>query len=348
MCCLHAPKLPCAPDHIDHFLSEPSAGVVEAAASMAGPVGVLGAGGKMGLHVAAMLRKSLDQAGRSGIPVYAVSRFGSVNSREEFARFGVETIAADLLDADALGALPDMGTVFFLAGIKFGTGNDPDALRRFNEEMPAMVAQRFRSSVSVALSTGCVYPFVPAGSAGSSEDDEPGPAGDYAVSCRGRELAYEKVSREAGAPVVLIRLNYSVEFRYGVLVDIAQRVLAGQPVNVSTGRVNAIWQRDAVDHIIRSAAIAASPAVPLNVTGSPALSVRAVAMEFGKLLGREAVITGEEEASAWLGNPARAHSLFGPPEVNAQQMMEWIAAWLLAGGTTHGKPTKFENRDGKF
>ncbi len=348
MCCLHAPKLPCAPDQIDHFLSEPSAGVVEAAASMAGPVGVLGAGGKMGLHVAAMLRKSLDRAERSGVPVYAVSRFGSVNSREEFARFGVETIAADLLDADALGALPDMGTVFFLAGIKFGTGNDPDALRRFNEEMPAMVAQRFRSSVSVALSTGCVYPFVPVDSGGSCEKDSPSPAGDYAVSCRGRELAYEKVSREAGAPVVLIRLNYSVEFRYGVLVDIAQKVLAGLPLDVSTGWVNAIWQRDAVDHIIRSASIAASPAVPLNVTGSPALSVRAVAKEFGKLFGREAVITGQEEASAWLGNPARSHSLFGPPETSAQQMMEWIAAWLLAGGTTHGKPTKFENRDGKF
>lgn len=348
MCCLHAPKLPCAPGQIDHFLSEPSAGVVEAAASMAGPVGVLGAGGKMGLHVAAMLRKSLDRAGRSGAPVYAVSRFGSVNSREEFARFGVETIAADLLDADALGALPDMGTVFFLAGIKFGTGNDPDALRRFNEEMPAMVAQRFRSSVSVALSTGCVYPFVPVDSVGSCEEDSPSPAGDYAVSCRGRELAYEKVSREAGAPVALIRLNYSVEFRYGVLVDIAQKVLAGLPLDVSTGWVNSIWQRDAVDHIIRSATMAASPAVPLNVTGSPALSVRAVAKEFGKLFGREAVITGQEEASAWLGNPARAHSLFGPPETSAQQMMEWIAAWLLAGGNTHGKPTKFENRDGKF
>jgi len=348
MCVPHDLKLPCAPRQIDHFLSEPSEGVVEAAASMAGPVGVLGAGGKMGLHVAAMLRKALDRAGRAAVPVYAVSRFGSVNSREEFARFGVETIAADLLDAKSLEALPEMGTVFFLAGIKFGTGNDPDALRRFNEEMPAMVAQRFHASVSVALSTGCVYPFVPVDSNGSSEEDNPSPSGDYAISCRGRELAYERVSREAGARVVLIRLNYSVEFRYGVLVDIAQKVLSGLPVNVSTARVNAIWQRDAVDHIIRSSAIAASPAVPLNVTGSPALSVRAVAEEFGRLLGRETVITGREEESAWLSNPARAHALFGTPEVNAQQMMEWIACWLLADGGTHGKPTKFENRDGKF
>jgi nucleoside-diphosphate-sugar epimerase len=348
MSLLHRPNLPCAPDQIDNFLSGPGMGAVEAASSMAAPVGVLGAGGKMGLHVAAMLRKALDRAGRPEVPVSAVSRFGSVNSREEFARFGVDTIAADLLDARALEALPDMGTVFFLAGIKFGTGNDPDALRRFNEEMPAMVAQRFRSSVSVVLSTGCVYPFVPIDSNGSSEEDKPAPTGDYAVSCRGRELAYEKVSREAGAPAVLIRLNYSVEFRYGVLVDIAQKVLSGLPVDVSTGRVNAIWQRDAVDQIIRSSAVATSPAVPLNVTGSPALSVRAVAEEFGRLLGREAVITGREEESAWLSNPARAHALFGAPEVNARQMMGWIAAWLLAGGGTHGKPTKFENRDGKF
>jgi len=174
------------------------------------------------------------------------------------------------------------------------------------------------------------------------------PPGDYAASCRGRELAYEKVSREEGAHAVLIRLNYSVEFRYGVLVDIAQRVLAELPVDVSTGRVNAIWQRDAVDHIIRSSAVAASPAVPLNVTGAPALSVRSVAGEFGRLLGREAVITGREEETAWLANPGRSHAIFGTPEVKAQQMIEWIAAWLLAGGCTHGKPTKFENREGKF
>ena len=231
----------------------------------------------MGLHVAVMLRKALERAGRPEVPVYAVSRFGSVQSRDSFEKFGVQVISADLMDQAALEALPDLGTVFFLAGIKFGTENDPTSLKRFNEEMPEMVANRFRTAVIVALSTGCVYPFVSIKSDGCSEKDEPAPSGEYAVSCRGRELAFEKVSAQHGTPVVLIRLNYAVEFRYGVLTDIAQKLMDGTPLDVSTGWVNVIWQRDAVDHIIRSIQLAASPAVPLNITGTPALSVRELA-----------------------------------------------------------------------
>jgi len=315
---------------------------------MAAPVGVLGAGGKMGLHVAVMLRKALDRAGRPEVPVYAVSRFGSLRSREEFERFGVQTIAADLLDSLALESLPDMGTVFFLAGIKFGTGGDTASLRRFNEEMPRLVARRFRSAVTVALSTGCVYPFTAVDSPGCAEDVAPEPPGEYALSCRGRELAFEKESLEAGAPVVLIRLNYSVEFRYGVLTDIATKILSGEAVDVSTGWVNVIWQRDAVDQIIQSSQIASSPAIPLNITGKPALSVRMLAEEFGVLLNKPVEITGSEAGSAWLSDASKSHALFGSPAVDSQSMMKWIAAWLLAGGATHGKPTKFETRDGKF
>ena len=345
---IHDLKLPCDPLRIDDFLSEPSPAVVQAASSMAAPVGVLGAGGKMGLHLAVMLRKALDRAERPEVPVYAVSRFGSLRSREEFERFGVQTMAADLLDPVALEALPDMGTVFFLAGIKFGTGSDTATLQRFNEEMPNMVARRFRSAVMVALSTGCVYPFAAVESSGCAEDVEPAPPGAYAQSCRGRELAFEKVSLETGAPVVLIRLNYSVEFRYGVLTDIALNILQGEDVDVSTGWVNVIWQRDAVDQIILSSQIAASPALPLNITGSPAVSVRGLAEGFGSLLQKPVEIVGSEAGSAWLNDASKSHTLFGSPAVNTNSMMEWIAAWLLGGGATHGKPTKFETRDGKF
>lgn len=319
-----------------------------AAENLTGPVGVLGAGGKMGLHVAVMARRALDLVGRPEVPVIAVSRFSSLRGREEFESRGVQTMAADLLEAPALAGLPDFGTVYFLAGMKFGSADKPDELRRFNEEMPMMVAGRYPSSVLVALSTGCVYPFVTPESGGSSEEDGADPRGEYAVSCLGRERAFSEASLGRGTPVTLIRLNYSVEFRYGVLVDIAKKVLEGESVDVTTGYVNLIWQRDAVEHVLRSASIAGSPAEILNVTGSPAVSVRELAERFGNLLGRPARIVGREEPTSWLNNPARAHRLFGSPQASLDQMMEWVAAWIGGGGGTHGKPTKFEVRDGKY
>ena len=318
------------------------------AASIAAPVGILGAGGKMGLHLSVMLRKALDRGGRPEVPVYAISRFGSLRSRDEFNKFGVDTVVADLLDQNALESLPDLGTMFFLAGVKFGTSDDSSLLRRFNEEMPGMVASRYRSAVTVALSTGCVYPFAGIDTAGCDEETAPFPNGSYAESCRGREMAFERVSNDFKTPVSLIRLNYSVEFRYGVLTDIAQKVLNGEPVDVSTARVNVIWQRDAVDHIIQSSRVATTPALPLNITGSPTHSVRDLAERFARLFKREALFTGREEPTAWLSDPEKSHALFGKPQENIERMTEWIAAWLLAGGGTHGKPTKFEARDGKF
>jgi len=344
----HSPLLPCPTERIDLFLSEPGPAAVEAAGSLAAPVGVLGAGGKMGLHVAAMLRRALDKAGRPEVPVHAVSRFGSVHSREAFHALGVETLSADLLDPAALDSLPDLGTVFFLAGMKFGTSDSPETLRRYNEEMPDLVARRFRSASIVALSTGCVYPFAPVDSMGCTEEVEPAPPGDYARSCLGRESAFARVSREHGTPTALIRLNYSVEFRYGVLTDIALKVLHGEPVDLSTGWVNVIWQRDAVEHILCSTRLAASPAVPLNITGAPPLAVRDIAERFAKLFGREASFTGRVEPTAWLNDASRSHRFFGAPPTGLDDMVSWISAWLLAGGSTHGKPTKFENREGKF
>ena len=315
---------------------------------MAAPVGVLGAGGKMGLHVSAMLRCALDAAGRPEVPVHAISRFGSVHSREAFHRFGVQTVSADLLDPASLAALPDLGTVFFLAGIKFGTSDAPHDLRRYNEEMPDMVALRYSSSSIIALSTGCVYPFAPVDSMGCSEEVDPAPPGDYALSCLGRESAFSRIARERGTPTALIRLNYSVEFRYGVLTDIALKVFHREPVDVSTGWVNVIWQRDAVEHIICSTQIAAAPAVPLNITGAPPVAVRDIALRFAKLFGREVSFHGQEQPTAWLNDASRSHRMFGAPSASLDDMVSWIAAWLLAGGSTHGKPTKFENREGKF
>ena len=308
---------------------------------------VLGAGGKIGLHLSIMLRRALDQLGR-GDRVLAVSRFSTLRDRAAFEQRGIETLPCDLGDTASLQQLPDAPTVFFLAGVKFGTAAAPGLLHAINVEMPHRVAEKFARSRIVAFSSGCIYPFVTPASCGATEDTPPSPVGDYAASCLAREQAFTEVAAVHGTAVALIRLNYSVEFRYGLLVDIAQQVLAGRPVDVTTGYVNVIWQTDAVAHTIQSLDLAGSPAVPINVTGSEILSVRDLAHRFGAAFGRPAKITGTEADTAWLNNAADAHRLFGPPLTPVEQMIQWISEWLLQGGETWGKPTGFEKRDGRF
>ena len=342
------PPPPCAPDDADLFLSRPSAPVVEAVRRFAGPVVVLGAGGKMGLHLSLMLRAAALLAGRADLRVVAVSRFSTLRDRECFTRAGVETIACDLADEAAVAALPDAGVVFYLAGVKFGTSSAPDLLEKMNVTVARVAARRYRRSRIVAFSTGCVYPFVDAGTTGADESVPPAPVGAYAESCLRREQAFAEVSETHGTPVVLIRLNYAVEFRYGVLVDIAARVRDAQPVDVAMGHVNVIWQTDAVAHIIQSAALAASPALPLNIAGVPVMRVRDLAATFGALLDTTPVIVGEEQPTAWLNDASRSHRLLGEPPTSLDQMCLWVASWLASGGNTWGKPTGFEKRDGKF
>ena len=339
--------LPCAPDQIDDFISQPTPGVVEVVGRSAGPFLVLGAGGKIGLHLSVMLRRALDQLGRKD-RVIAVSRYSTLRDRAAFEQRGVETIPCDLGDAKSLSELPDAPTVFFLAGVKFGTAADPGLLHAINVEIPQQVAKRFARSRIVAFSSGCVYPFVTPASGGAREDTPMSAVGDYAASCIAREQAFMAASAAQGTPVALIRLNYSVEFRYGTLVDIAQTVLAGKPVDVTTGYINVIWQNDAVAHSIQALELAGSPAVPINVTGPETLAVRDLAQRFGKLLGRPVTITGTEAETAWLNNASHSHRLFGPPRTSVDSMMKWISEWLQQNGETWGKPTGFQKRDGKF
>jgi nucleoside-diphosphate-sugar epimerase len=294
-----------------------------------------------------MLQRALAHLGRPA-DLLAVSRFTTLHDRADFDRHGIATRAADLCDPAALAALPEAPTVFFLAGVKFGTSAAPELLRRINVELPGLVAERFRRSRIVAYSTGCVYPFVRPDSGGATEATPTAPVGDYAASCLGREIAFAEASRRHGTRVVLIRLNYSVEFRYGVLVDLALKVQRGLPVDVTTGYFNVIWQRDGVDHTIRALELAGSPAVPLNITGPEILSVRAVAARCGELFGRPVTFTGQEADTAWLNNAAASHRRFGLPPTSVEQMQRWIVAWLQRGGDTWGKPTAFEQREGKF
>jgi nucleoside-diphosphate-sugar epimerase len=341
------PGLPCAAAEVDDFLSHPTPRVVEVVSRAPGPFLVLGAGGKIGLHLSVMLRRALDKLGRKD-RVVAVSRFSTLRDRAAFEQRAIETMPCDLGHPASLSQLPEAPTIFFLAGVKFGTATAPDLLHAINVEMPHRVAEKFARSRIVAFSSGCVYPFVTPASGGAREDTPPSPVGDYAASCVARERAFTGVAAAHGTPVALIRLNYSVEFRYGLLVDIAQMVLAGRPVDVTTGYVNVIWQTDAVAHTIQSLEIVGAPAVPINVTGPEILSVRDLAQRFGAALGRPVQIVGTEADTAWLNNAAHAHQLFGRPRTSVDQMIDWVSAWLLQDGETWGKPTGFEKRDGRF
>jgi nucleoside-diphosphate-sugar epimerase len=341
------PGLPCPIDGVDAFLGQPTPEAIAVLARTSGPVLVLGAGGKLGLHLSLMLQRALEQLGRPR-DLLAVSRFTTLHDGADFARHGIATRAADLCDPAALAALPEAPTIFFLAGVKFGTAAAPSLLRRINVELPHLVAERFQRSRLVAFSTGCVYPFVSPATGGATEATPVAPVGDYAASCLAREVAFAEVSQRRGTAVALIRLNYAVEFRYGLLVDLAQKVFRGDPVDLTTGYVNVIWQRDALDHTIRALDFAASPAAPVNITGPAILSVRQLATRFGEIFGRPVTFTGQEADTAWLNNAAAVHQRLGLPPTSVETMQQWIAAWLRANGPTWGKPTGFEKRDGRF
>ncbi|MEQ9407241.1 MAG: NAD(P)-dependent oxidoreductase [Fuerstiella sp.] len=338
---------PTSADDLDQLISEPSAAAVSAVAACDGRFAVLGAGGKMGLHLCLMLQRALRQLGRTE-PVTAVSRFGSSAVRDRFTALGLDVLSADLSDEEAIRRLPPFENVFFLAGVKFGTSDRPELLHQMNVQMPQIVAARFQSSRIVALSTGCVYSFCTPESGGAKEDDETSPPGAYAQSCLGREAAFIDAAEKFGTRSALIRLNYSIDLRYGVLVDIARCVMTGQPVHVDTGHVNVIWQGDAIAHTLQALPRVSAPPFIVNVTGAEILSVREIAAGFGRLFQKPVRIEGTEQPSAWLSNPAHAHRLFGSPTVSVDQMMYWIVEWLQRGGEILGKPTHFGVRDGSY
>ncbi|MDP6539567.1 MAG: NAD(P)-dependent oxidoreductase [Planctomycetota bacterium] len=334
-------------EDLEECLSRPTAAVVEDLGTLDGDLVVLGAGGKMGPSLARMARRALDASGSSR-GVIAVSRFsdGSVRARLEAA--GVRTHVADLLDPAAVGSLPPAGALLFLVGAKFGTTADAARTWAVNEALPRTVAARYAGTPTVVFSSGNVYPFVSADGRGADERTPPAPVGEYARSVLARERAFADASAARGTPVLLYRLNYAVELRYGVLVDVARRVLAGEPVELSMGRLNAIWQGDACAVALRCLARCASPPAILNVTGPESLSVRELAERFGAHFGREPLFAGEEQPTALLSDASEAVARLGPPRVGIERVIDWTAAWLSAGAETWEKPTGFERRDGAF
>lgn len=334
-------------EQLDDVLSTPSSEVVDMFSRMDGDIMFLGVAGKMGPSLARMAKRACEEAGVSK-KLVGVSRFGSDDRQKEIEACGMETIRGDLLDSSFLKSLPETRNVFFLAGMKFGAVDNLSLTWAVNTYLPALVTERFKRSRIVAFSTGCVYPFVSVESGGSVETDMPLPMGEYAQSCLGRERMFEYGSIQNGTKAVLIRLNYSVELRYGVLVDIALKVKAGQEIDLAMGYFNAIWQGDANDCVLRSLEQCSSPATVLNITGPEIFSVRDVAAEFGKRFGNEPQFVNDEAETALLSNSELARGLFGSPGVSGHQAMEWVADWINKGKHILGKPTHFEVRDGKY
>jgi nucleoside-diphosphate-sugar epimerase len=309
---------------------------------------VLGAGGKMGPTLARMVRRGLDEIGHPQRRVIAVSRFSSLSAAEALHQHGVETIVCDLLDQRAVQNLPDAPNVIFMAGQKFGTSEAPELTWVMNTLTPAYVAERFAHSRIVVFSTGCVYPLMPAEGRGAREDDPLTPPGEYANSCVGRERVFEHFSKRNGTCLAFFRLCYAIDLRYGVLLDVAQKVAQGVPVDVTMGAANVIWQGDANARAIQCLTHATSPPVAVNVTGQERVSIRALAQKFGERLGKPARITGTENATAWIWDASLSYEWFGPPMVSLDEMIEATAQWIEHGGATIGKPTHFEVHDGQF
>jgi nucleoside-diphosphate-sugar epimerase len=332
---------------LEEQMATPSALDQESVRRVQGDVIILGAGGKMGPSLARRLRRAADAAGAPR-RIVAVSRFSSQNLIDELNRDGIETIACDLLSRDEIAKLPRCPNVFFLSGRKFGSTDRPDLTWATNTLIPAHVAYHYRTSKIVAFSTGNVYPLVKVDSRGSVETDTPAPVGEYAQSCLGRERIFEYYSLEYGIPCLLFRLNYAVDLRYGVLVDIARKVFTGQAIHLAIPALNAIWQGDANSYALRCLELASSPPRILNVTGPEIISVRRAAESFGRMFGREPVFEGDEGDRALLSNASLCHSLLGPPEAALEVLMHWVAHWVERGGVSLGKPTKFEVADGKF
>ncbi|MBX3438543.1 MAG: NAD-dependent epimerase/dehydratase family protein [Planctomycetaceae bacterium] len=333
--------------HLEDLLSRPAAAAVEAMRRMPGDVLILGVGGKMGPSLARMIVRASEAAGVVR-RVTAVSRFSSTGLERALRDAGIETIAGDLLDEPFVEGLPNAENVIFMAGMKFGTGDNPAATWAMNTYVPSLVCRRFAGRRMLAFSTGNVYPFVSIQSGGSVESDAPNPIGEYGMSALGRERTFEFFSRRDGTPVTILRLNYAVEMRYGVLADLAHKVFSGLPIDLSTGFANVIWQGDANTLALAALADASTPPFVINVAGAELLDVRQTCEQFSELMGRKVVFTGAPGETALLNNGQRAHMRYGAPEAPLRTLIEWTADWVTRGGVTWSKPTHFEARDGRF
>jgi nucleoside-diphosphate-sugar epimerase len=328
---------------LDELLCRPSQALIDDLQKVDGDIMVLGVAGKMGPTLAGLAKAALPDR-----RVIGVARFSDPGAKAWLEARGIETLSCDLLDKAGIKSLPKAPNIIFMAGRKFGAEGDLSLTWAMNAHVPALVAQAFSGSRIVAFSTGCVYPFVPVNGNGADETLAPNPPGEYAQSCVGRERMFEYFSRQFSTPGRLFRLNYAIDMRYGVLHDIATKTLQGKPIDVSLGHVNFIWQGDASAQALRCLAHCDTPTSPINVSGHEILRVRDLAAKLGARIGREPVIVGSEEPTAWLTSTSQAVKLFGLPIVDTAQLLAWTADWVARSMPSLGKPTKYEVRDGRY
>jgi nucleoside-diphosphate-sugar epimerase len=328
---------------LDDLLCRPSQPLIDDLSKVDGDIMILGVAGKMGPTLAGLAKAALPDR-----RVIGVARFSDPGVKDWLQARGIETINCDLLDETALGRLPKAPNIVFMAGRKFGAEGDLSLTWAMNSHVPALVAKAFPQSRIVAFSTGCVYPFVPVDGKGADESVAPNPPGEYAQSCVGRERMFEYFSKKYSTPGRLFRLNYAIDMRYGVLHDIASKLLQGTPIDVSLGHVNFIWQGDAATQALRCLAHCDTPTSPVNVSGHEILAVRDLAAKLGALLERQPVIVGIEQPTAWLTDTSQATKLFGLPIVDTGRLIAWTADWVARSMPSLGKPTKYEVRDGRY
>jgi nucleoside-diphosphate-sugar epimerase len=328
---------------LDELLCRPSQALIDDLRKVDGDIMILGVAGKMGPTLAGLAKAALPDR-----RVIGVARFSDPSVKDWLQARGIKTIHCDLLDEAAIKALPKIPNIVFMAGRKFGAEGDLSLTWAMNAHVPALVAQAFPASRIVAFSTGCVYPFVDVNGKGADENVAPDPPGEYAQSCVGRERMFEYFSRRFGTPGRLFRLNYAIDMRYGVLHDIASKVLQGKPIDVSLGHVNFIWQGDAAAQALRCLTHCDTPTSPINVSGHEILAVRDLAENFGARFRRAPLLVGKEEPAAWLTNTSQAVKLFGLPVVDTEQLIKWTADWVSRSMPSLGKPTKYEVRDGRY
>lgn len=330
--------------HLEEFLSTPTRGLVEDFAKLDGDITVLGVAGKVGPTLAMMAKRAAPQK-----RVVGVARFSDADVKRRLEAAGVETITCDLLDREAVAKLPALKNVVYMAGKKFGTSGGEPFTWAMNAVVPAYVGEQFKETRFVAFSTLCVYPFSPVAGAGATPQDTlPTPLGEYANSCVARERVFQYFSTKTKSPGRLARLNYAIDCRYGVLVDIALKVRNGEPIDIRTGVANCIWQGDAIAHILRCLLHGNVPATAINIGAPQTTNVRQAAIRFGELFGKKPVFSGEEQPTAWHNDCSEEQQLFGDPVVDLDTMIRWNANWLERGLPLHHKPTHYDERAGQF